>query len=426
MIQLTHNYMAPHLHCQPFNFIIYNQKIKLNDAEHSEINNAVQNGIPPCFFRRRIIQCVQNMTGDCIMKLPPNDAKAFFDTMMPLLVWIRQTYGKKSQRKNSRYPSVPEATELLGKLWENPSFIDEYLENKGASFSGDVVDTLTAWKRTHITGSFFIERIMTTGAVFISVDDGQTYLVSGITSDIEESVSNEQLPCFVETTLLPYRGRIIYDSVIRATPVYLKAEGVNALRDWFRLARNEKRLVKTLPTDIPVPEEAKWQATAALLIRADQTAAEKAVMRQLVEEENVHPLSKADLAFLEKMRNKLRRTQKDWDAIQDRLADCDVFTAAPYQDAGKVRDLDHILCDGDALLIFTTLDKCKSAVRSLSQKQGNPKNYMIQTVAFDYMLEVAKKHKSLAIIDRSDEPMQLVYIYDGATNNLSLSIYFSH
>ena len=360
------------------------------------------------------------------MKLPTNDAKAFFDTMMPLLVWIRQTYGKKSQRRNSRYPSAPEAAELLGRLWENPNFIDEYLVNKGASLSADVADTLAAWKRTHITGSFFIEHIMTTGAVFISAADGQTYLVSGITSGIEESVSNDQLPCFVETTLLPYRGRIIYDSVIRATPVYLKAEGVNALRDWFRLARNEKRLVKALPTDIPVPEEAKWQATAALLIPADQTAAEKAIMRQLAEEENIHPLSKANLAFLEKMRNKLQRTQKDWDAIQDILADCDVFTAAPYQDAGKVRDLEHILCDDGTLLVFTTLDKCKNAVRSLSQKEGNPKNYMIQTVAFDYILEVAKKHKSLAIIDRSDEPMQLVYIYDGATNNLSLSIYFSH
>ena len=155
------------------------------------------------------------------MRLPPKDAKQFFRIMMPLLNWVKTKDTALSELKREsggEYPAAKEAHIILQVLWQRPELIGEYVAEKGANLTAPVKEVLSAWKKNYVKGPFIIERFLPTGAVFISIADGQAYLVSGITSNIEDSLSKRDLPCLAETTLLPYRGRIIYDSTLGTRP----------------------------------------------------------------------------------------------------------------------------------------------------------------------------------------------------------------
>ena len=171
------------------------------------------------------------------MILPERDGKKFFEIALPLLKWVKKRERKsKTNLKRAwknKYLDAKEAGVVWRAIWERPELIERYIKQKGDVLSEETKRALFDWRENFVFGSFIVARYLDEGAVFISVRDGQVYLVSGITSPIEESLTPEALPCQMKTALIPFMGRLIYDGIMNPEPVELAPEADEILGQIF-------------------------------------------------------------------------------------------------------------------------------------------------------------------------------------------------
>ena len=101
-------------------------------------------------------------------------------------------------------------------LWDNPEWIDEFVcENQYGELTEIELGLLTDWRRNYVKGRFYVMRHLKNYSVFMTYDEPQKlYGVSGITNPISEVIMSLALPHLVEAILLPFDGRIIYDSYL--------------------------------------------------------------------------------------------------------------------------------------------------------------------------------------------------------------------
>jgi len=98
-------------------------------------------------------------------------------------------------------------------LWANPVLIDEFLASDGAMLSDEEKSILMSWRTNFIYGEFIVLKYLKKYAVFMSIDKNpKFYGVCGISDSIELTLQRV-LPCIMETALLPFKGKIIYDSI---------------------------------------------------------------------------------------------------------------------------------------------------------------------------------------------------------------------
>lgn len=363
------------------------------------------------------------------MKLPQRDADRFFEILMPVLDWVKEKRNIKAELKKVKKASPSNYQEeqvLLQIIWKRPQLIDAYLKAKGDALSAEEKTTLSVWRKEYVPGPFFLERLLTTGAVFISAADGQAYLVSGITSNIEDNLDRNLLPCVTDTALLPYKGRIVYDSAMRITPDLLQQEDAKkALKDIFMTARRQNRLIKTLPTDIPAPDAEEWNRQIALLfpfMTQKYSGGPQEAKRTILEHPDANPISEEKLSVMEKLLKKPRRSEEDWDVIKDILSEGDVFTASPAWNTKEVRGVGKILCRDNTLFVFTTFEKCHDYMVKLIEKGECPPYYEISAMPYGYVMEVANREAMMAFLDCPEKRMKKFIVYNSAQEKIIASM----
>ena len=72
------------------------------------------------------------------------------------------------------------------------------------------------------------------------------YQVSGITSELAESIPEFALPVMIETTLLPFMGRIIYDGVMGTFSIHFGGGIKRELKERYMEAKKRGRIVTKL------------------------------------------------------------------------------------------------------------------------------------------------------------------------------------
>ncbi len=176
-------------------------------------------------------------------------AKRFFEIMMPLESWVNRKYQvipELGENFTEKDVSIPQVRELMKALWSHSDAIRDYLAEQGETLSVADREIVSGWTR-FVRGRFLIERYLKAGAVFIPAE-GKTrvYLVSGITSEIEESIPRNALPVMVETTLLPFMGRIIYDGLLIPFSIAFGGGIKRDLKETYLDAKREELIVTRL------------------------------------------------------------------------------------------------------------------------------------------------------------------------------------
>ena len=360
------------------------------------------------------------------MRMPPQDASQFFEIMMSMLHWVNEAKGVKIEYADE-YISSREANALLRIVWEHPEYIDEYLAERGDVLSQKARRTLSKWRKYFVQGPFLIERFTNTGTIFISVRAGQVYLVSGITSDIEDGLDEHTLPCVVETTLIPYKGRIIYDSTMQIIPEILNSEGKQELARVYESVKKQNRIIKTLPPKNPAEINEQWelmiQKIMPTLFEEKETISQEEAIQQISSDPEVNLISQANLAVLGKLLNKTHRSQKDWDRIQDILFSSDIFTAEPMTENGSIWGIDHVLCNEGVLHVFTTFEECQNYIKHLSDNDSTQRYFQIATLPYEAAVEIADENRMKLFLDvQIKNPWKKFLVYDSETRRLSANI----
>lgn len=97
-------------------------------------------------------------------------------------------------------------------LWEKPELIDKYIDE--TELPQEKIEILKLWRIKHKKGMFFVLEYQPEYAVAIASNgqgEDRLYGIKGITDSVANTLQRE-LPTQMETVLLPFKGKIIYDS----------------------------------------------------------------------------------------------------------------------------------------------------------------------------------------------------------------------
>lgn len=147
-------------------------------------------------------------------KLNENEAKHYFELLGDLMAEASERFvfvaDDEEDLSNAMRMDNAYYARLSNFIWTTDS-IDRYIEEDAESLTQEDIEILHSWKEKHITGEFLIIEHVNDGSLFLDASTEKLYLVKGIQSTIEEMTMGLPLPLYIQTTLLPYKDKIITD-----------------------------------------------------------------------------------------------------------------------------------------------------------------------------------------------------------------------
>lgn len=180
------------------------------------------------------VDFAQKQYPDC---LEEEEARLFFSIKNSLLYYVNEKY--KINSKLEDFQDIVEAEpedvmEIRKKLWSNTNIIKEFIKEN--QVSEELANILKEWNEKKLDKNFILYKYEKEYAVFI--DDDNIYYVKGLKETIRNLIPENRLPMFVNAVLLPYRGKIIYDSYLNQ---YNMAFGEGLRKIWNE---NYKKMLK--------------------------------------------------------------------------------------------------------------------------------------------------------------------------------------
>ncbi len=176
----------------------------------------------PCGSGKKYKRCCGRTSNAKLNQLSSREAKLFYETWYGLLGFVNEREGIIREKIKPEYPNRVNDIKMhkvRERLWKNPKLISEYINER--TLSQEEIAILKLWETHHRKGMFFILDYQSEYAVMIAPNEegeDRLYGVKGISNPIS-NVLQERLPIQVETTLLPFKGKIIYDSFFSSFPI---------------------------------------------------------------------------------------------------------------------------------------------------------------------------------------------------------------
>ncbi len=183
------------------------------------------------------------------MKLCEADVELFYKLYHPLLVYVNKKFstvkGISSPEDFKKFP-VEEINKFRERLYKQPELIDSFVNENPLNFTSDELEIISGWKN-FVREKFFIFRYLKDYTVFLdSGDPPKAYGVLALNSPFEEIVG-PYLPVMVEAVLLPFKSKIIYDSIFTSYPITFGGGVRRSLNDAYREAKARFGVITSLP-----------------------------------------------------------------------------------------------------------------------------------------------------------------------------------
>ncbi len=181
------------------------------------------------------------------MRLTDTDAKLFFDLMWSLQHYVNDELkilpDVKSPAIYSKKYDLKEKIKVREELFSNPQLIASFIQKNPHKLSKDKLEIINNWQN-FIKGKFFIERFLKKHTIFIKEND--VYTVSGLYQGFDEFVHPANLPVYVETILLPFKGKIIYDGVLMPHKILFGNGYKRDLKEVYMEAKKNNRIISNI------------------------------------------------------------------------------------------------------------------------------------------------------------------------------------
>ena len=184
------------------------------------------------------------------MKVTANEADFFFRLMGRL-----HFYANRKLAVLPRIGSVEELTRLplaerikiRDALWGNPALIEAYTRENPDGLREEEIETVRKWM-DFTAGTFWMLRQLKQGAIFIGAG-GLMYSVLAIRDSFEEVLRGRPLPVIVDTVLLPFQGRIVYDGFMSPHGIGVGGGMRRAMNEAYMSAKQNGRMIASLPPE---------------------------------------------------------------------------------------------------------------------------------------------------------------------------------
>jgi hypothetical protein len=126
---------------------------------------------------------------------------------------------------------------LRNHLFENKYLIDQFIEANPADFISQELSITKYWKNT-IIGDFVLLKHLKYQSIFLDTKRDKIYGVKGLMEGIDALIPTYQLPMFVNTALIPFSGRIVYDGILQASNIVIGNSYIDSfMADYNRIKK---------------------------------------------------------------------------------------------------------------------------------------------------------------------------------------------
>jgi len=149
------------------------------------------------------------------IKLKQDEIEKFFKLHKSLMFYINQ---KKNLIKGIssvaefKGPILEKVAKLRNAVAKNHNLIDSFIKENPFNFTSDELNIIENWKKG-INDQFFIVKYDKDYTLFYHSETQKCYSVLYLNDSFEDMLG-PYLPIWVETWLIPFNGKIIYDSLI--------------------------------------------------------------------------------------------------------------------------------------------------------------------------------------------------------------------
>ncbi len=186
----------------------------------------------PCGSGKKYKKCCLRYNELGSAQLSPEECRLFYEIWFGLMSFVNEEKKVINDIVKPIYPNPIndiKIHKIREVLWENPDLIQEYIQK--TELPDEKVEVLNLWRTNYIKDSFFIIEYQREYAVLIGTNDkgeNRLYGVKGISNSIANALL-KNLPVQIETILLPFKGKIIYDSFLSSLPISFGEGAKNAL-----------------------------------------------------------------------------------------------------------------------------------------------------------------------------------------------------
>lgn len=151
--------------------------------------------------------------------LSKKDADLFYKLYFRLLQYTNNKYKIKPKYNIIKQKKInpSDLTDIVNKFWKHKdNLVDEFCKNNPYLLNKEELDIVYEFKKG-IRDNFIIVTFTKEYTAIMNMN--KVYMIKGVTSNIDETVSYKSLPTFAETTILPFKDYLIYDGLFFSYPI---------------------------------------------------------------------------------------------------------------------------------------------------------------------------------------------------------------
>ena len=199
---------------------------KLMDEAMDEMNSGALNGITPNELKEfnktkkeAEINKSQRFIKQVNARLNPKDVKLFYKLYFALLDYTNKKYKVHPEYDIKKYQGIDhnKTYQICQKLWESiNTIIDDFCKENPYRFN-KVERNLIKEFKNGIRNRFILFKYEKEYTPLMT--DEKTYMIKGLTDNIDNIIPYENLPVMIETSIIPFKGYLIYDGLFGTMPI---------------------------------------------------------------------------------------------------------------------------------------------------------------------------------------------------------------
>ena len=196
------------------------------------------------------------------MQLRPEEVERFYAIWKPLLLFVnrRLRLVRAMLRPDFAGPwDIRKVKKTRDALWADDSLREAFIAENPAGLPPEDLAVVDGWKHRK-AGNFFVFKHLKRYSILVG-EDSAVYGVLGLASTLAEVVPFT--PCYVEAVLLPFDGRVIYDSLLAPYNVHFGGGYRRDLEHTYQDANERGAVVTSLSPAGPAGPEAEREAAGS-------------------------------------------------------------------------------------------------------------------------------------------------------------------
>lgn len=180
------------------------------------------------------------------MKLSEEGIKRFYNIWFNLLDYTNTKHNIAPKIKDlvhSDRVNPEDISPIRDRLWLDNTILDDIVAANPFQFSEADLSIINSW-RNRVSDKFILLKHLKNYSIFLG--NQNIYGVTGIVSPIDEMFPSYILPLMVDAVLLPFEGRIIYDSLLMPYRVSFGGGAKKGFQDEYRELKERSGIITSL------------------------------------------------------------------------------------------------------------------------------------------------------------------------------------